>query len=595
MHSREDAASVTFTLERQPEHHQAKPVFVVQPGRDRWSRKIEFLLSSIGFCVGYGNIWRFPYICFKNGGGAFLIPYFLFLGICGIPILFLEQCVGQLTQSEPVHAWNKLCPLLRGIGFASIAVSFLVSIYYNVIISWSMFYFFQAFNENIPWVGCLHPWNTPNCYVRNASNINSSGDSGVSSSREFLVEEVLKISSGIGEPGPLNVPITISLLVAWVLVYFCVWKGVRTIGKVAYVTTTAPYVVLIILFFRGVTLPGAKDGLLFYLVPSWERLGDPQVWIDVAAQVLLSLGMGMGVNLTFASYNNKQNDIMKDAFVISIANSATSVFAGFAIFSILGFVAGQQGKGIEDIASQGPGFVFIAFPAALAQLPIPHLWSVLFFVMLITLGLDSQFGKVEMLAACVIEQFPRFFSRFREMVVLLICAILFALGLSCVTHGGVYVIRLLEFFSAGVSLFFIVLLELIVVGWIYGADRFSCDVEDMIGRPISRWWSIFWKFISPLSVLGVLVFSLYNYTGIKYDDYTYPLWAEIVGWLITAASILLVPLLILKTVVDICCRGQGGGEIAQNLHEAIFVPDEIRASNVKHTEAGSLSPVYLSA
>ncbi|KAL9967788.1 hypothetical protein ACROYT_G026081 [Oculina patagonica] len=563
-----------------------------EQGRDRWSRKIEFLFACIGFCVGYGNIWRFPYMCFKNGGGAFLIPYLLFLTFGGVPIFFLEQCVGQFTQSEPVHAWTKLCPLLRGIGFASIAVSFLVSVYYNVIMAWSLYYFYQAFKTDIPWVGCHHPWNTPDCYVFNASNPNASG---ASPSREFLVEEVLRITSGIDEPGSLNGPVTISLFVAWILVYFCIWKGVRTTGKVVYVTATAPYFILVILFFRGVTLPGAKDGIMFYLVPSWERLGDPKVWIDAAAQVLYSLAMGLGVNLTFASYNNKKNNILKDALIISITNCATSIFAGFAIFSILGFIAGQQGKNIEDIASQGPGLAFIAYPAALAQLPVPQAWAVLFFLMLIMLGLDSQFGQVEIVAACLIEHYPQKLNRFRELVVLVLCVLLFLMGFSCVTNGGIYVFNLFDSFSAGLSLLFIVFLELIVVAWIYGADRFSRDVEDMIGHPLSKWWLICWKYISPLMVLGILMFSLIKYTRIKYEDYVYPPWGEAVGWLITVASILFVPLLIIKTIVDIYWRENGGENTSQRLHEAIFVPEEKQGTELKHLEANSQPPVYLSA
>ncbi|KAM7447968.1 hypothetical protein ABFA07_003876 [Porites harrisoni] len=586
-----DSGSVTFTLERKPEHHEEKPVFVVEKeGRDRWSRKVEFLFACIGFCVGYGNMWRFPYMCFKNGGGAFLIPYLLFLAFGGVPIFFLEQCVGQFTQSEPVHAWNKLCPLLRGLGFASIAVSFLVSVYYNVIMAWSLFYFYQAFKKDIPWVGCHHPWNTPDCYVYNASNPNASGSSP---SREFLVKETLKISSGIDQPGSLNVPITISVLVAWILVYFCIWKGVRTTGKVVYVTATAPYVILVILFFRGVTLPGAKDGLVFYLVPSWERLADPKVWIDAAAQVLYSLAMGMGVNLTFASYNNKNNNILKDSLIISITNCATSVFAGFAIFSILGFIAGQQGKSVADVASQGPGLAFIAYPAALAELPVPQAWAVLFFFMLIMLGLDSQFGQVEIVAACIIEHYPRKLSRYRELVVLVICVILFLLGLSCVTEGGIYVFNLFDSFSAGLSLLFIVFLELIVVAWIYGAERFARDVEDMIGHPISKWWLICWKYLSPLMVLGILLFSLIKSSRIKYEDYVYPAWGEAVGWIIAATSMLFVPILIVKTIVDIYCFEKGGASSAQTLHTAIFVPKEFNAMEMKHVEGGIEPPVYI--
>lgn len=155
--------------------------------------------------------------------------------------------------------------------------------------------------------------------------------------------------------------------------------------------------------------------------------------------------------------------------------------------------------------------------------------------------------------------------------------------------------NLFDSFSAGLSLLFIVFLELIVVAWIYGADRFSRDVEDMIGRPISKWWLICWKYLSPLMVLGILLFSLIKHSRIKYEEYVYPLWGEVLGWLITAASMLMVPFLIVKTFVDIYCCGKGGKGWAQKLHETMFVPYETSATELKHIEAGSQSPVYLSS
>ncbi|KAK3736140.1 hypothetical protein QZH41_015529, partial [Actinostola sp. cb2023] len=449
------------------------PVVVVDNAAERserWGRKAEFIFACVGFVVGYGNIWRFPYMCFKNGGGAFLVPYLLFLVLAGVPLFVLEQSVGQYTQAGPINAWRKICPLLSGIGYSMIAVSFLVSVYYNVIMTWSLYYFYYSFHALLPWVGCDHDWNTDNCLVYNSSNPNATG---VSSSREFFVYHVLKISKGIDQPGPLNTPVTLCLLAAWVIVYFCIFKGVRTTGKVVYVTATAPYIILIIFFFRGVTLPGAKNGILFYLIPSFTRLSDPKVWIDAATQILYSLALGLGVHLTFASYNPRKNNIIRDSMLIAIINCVTSVFAGLVIFSVVGFMAHQMNKSVEEVASQGNVLDRLK---GTTQVAVPP-WTIM---------RDSR------------KYFPDKLSRYRELVVLGVCLVLFLLGLSCVTHGGIYVFNLFDSMSAGLSLLFIVMAELIAVAWLFGAERFAKEIQEMTGRPVWRWWVWCWKYIVPV-------------------------------------------------------------------------------------------------
>ncbi|CAB3999928.1 Sodium- and chloride-dependent GABA transporter 1 [Paramuricea clavata] len=509
-------------------------------GRERWSRKIEFLLACIGFAVGYGNFWRFPYMCFKNGGGAFLIPYLLCLILAGVPVFLMEMSIGQVMQTNAVKAWKHLCPLFGGIGYANMVISFMVSIYYNVILAWSCYYFFNSFKANLPWVGCDHPWND-DCFVYNKSNPNATG---VSSSREFYVHNVLKITDGIDNPGEMNWEMFGCLLLAWVLVYFCIWKGIRTTGKVVYVTATAPYIILIILFFRGVTLDGAKDGILYFVKPQFHRLTDFKVWVDAASQIMYSLAIGLGVLLGFSSYNDKKNPTLyRDAILISIINCSTSIFAGFVIFSVVGNMAASQGKSVTEVASQGPGLVFIAYPEALSKLPIPQFWSVIFFLMLITLGLDSQFGQVEVLCGVIIEKYPKKLRPYKELVVLAVCFVLFLLGIACVTQGGIYVFNLLDSFAAGVCLIFVVIFELLVVGWAFGGRTWVDEIYSLTGTRIHTWWIICWKYISLFLVVGVFLFSLIKYPekGITYEKYRYPVWAEILGWFIAGLPMLCIP------------------------------------------------------
>ncbi|XP_058962915.2 sodium- and chloride-dependent GABA transporter 1-like [Pocillopora verrucosa] len=520
--------------------------------REHWGRKLEFLFACIGFAVGYGNFWRFPYMCFRNGGGAFLIPYVCFLLLGGIPLFFMELSIGQILQAGPIKAWAKISPLFSGVGIAMVTVSFLVSVYYNVILAWSIYYLYNSFKPDIPWVGCHHTWNTDSCYeVGSKSNITNT--TRVSSSREFFIHNVLDMSEGINEPGHMNLKLVACLFVAWVLVYFCIWKGIRTTGKVVYVTATLPYVFLIILFIRALTLPGSSSGMVYYVTPVWSRLADPKVWIDAASQILYSLTIGFGVLIGFASYNKKENNVYKDALVISLVNCCTSLFAGFVVFAVVGHMAYIQGSTPAEVASQGPGLVFIVYPATLAELPAPQIWSVIFFLMLITLGLDSQFGQVEVVAAAIIDQYPEILHRYREVVVLAVCLIMFVLGLPCVTQGGIYVFNLLDSFSAGISLLFLVIFELMVVGWIYGAQNFAEKIARTIGYPVSKWWVICWKFVSPVMVIGIFLFSVIKYQPLTYEERPYPKWAEGLGWIIACASMLCVPI----TAVKVLCNAEG--------------------------------------
>ncbi|EDO31545.1 predicted protein [Nematostella vectensis] len=542
--------------------------------RETWGKKADFLLSCIGFAVGLGNVWRFPYLCYANGGGAFLLPYLIMLVLCGMPMFFMELSAGQYFSLGPIGVWGAICPLFRGIGFASIVISFLVCVYYNVIIAWCLYFLAVSFRSEVLWKHCDNWWNTDNCYAgripesmscslgsgSNNSLVNSTlanatvlaanatnatteclfPENQVSPSLEFWENYILRLSDGIGEAGEIRWQILVCLILAWVGVYFCMWKGVKSSGKVVYFTATFPYLVLFILFVRGVTLPGADKGIAFYLKPEWHRLKDPKVWVAAATQIFYSLGIGFGSLVAMGSYNKFHNNIFKDAISISLINCGTSVFAGFVIFSTLGFMSHVLNKPIEEVANSGPGLAFVVYPEAIAQMPISPLWAILFFFMILTLGLDSQFGMMEAVITGIIDEYPVCRKR-KELFIAVACFLCFLLGITNVTQGGAYVLNLFDYQSGGVSLLFLGFFETVCLAWIYGADRFSKDIEDMVGSRPAAWWRFTWKFCAPTVMAGIFFYSIIFWQGVSYGSYKYPQWAEFFGWVIALSSMLFIP------------------------------------------------------
>ncbi|EDO28939.1 predicted protein, partial [Nematostella vectensis] len=372
-------------------------VLAVEPKREQWGHKAEFILSCVGYAVGLGNIWRFPYLCFKNGGASFLIPYGSMLLFCGIPIFYMELALGQFLRKGASKAWASVCPAAAGIGVAMMMVSGFISIYYNVIIAWSLLYLWNSLAKEIPFKHCKNPWNTLLC--RDADTNVTCASLGLdrnctlqftTPSEEFWTNKILHSSSGVEQVGEVRYDLATALLIAWIVVYLCVSRGIRSSGKIAYFSATFPYFILMVLIVRGATLPGAYQGVLFYLSPDFSRLADPQTWIDAASQIFFSLSVGLGGLIVFGSYNNRRNNCEADAITVSLINCVTSFVGGFATFTVLGFMAHSTGLDVKEVVSSGPGLAFVAYPESIARMPVSPLWAILFFFMLFLLGIDSQ-------------------------------------------------------------------------------------------------------------------------------------------------------------------------------------------------------------
>ncbi|XP_074646895.1 sodium- and chloride-dependent glycine transporter 1-like [Tubulanus polymorphus] len=573
--------------------------------RGNWSGKLDFILSCLGFAVGLGNVWRFPYMCYRNGGGAFFIPYLIMMSLVGIPLFFMELSLGQFTSSGPLTCWG-FCPIFKGIGIAMVIVSGLVCIYYNMIIAYALFYLFASFTGDLPWKHCDRSWNTKDCslnlplvkcnesaqvklyngtcYIgRQLVGIyddelykNITKKRRIPPSEEYYNHRMLHITNSINETTEPYWELVLCLLLAWVIVFFCLIKGIKSSGKVVYFTALFPYVVLVILFFRGVTLPNASEGIFFYIVPKWKKLLDASVWNDAAVQIFFSLSNCWGGLITLASYNKFNNNALRDTLIVTLGNCGTSIFAGFVIFSFLGYMAGIMNTTVEKVASSGAGLAFIVYPAAVTYMPVSPLWAILFFIMLLLLGLDSQFAMMETVVTAIIDKYPEKLRSKKLLTILVFSLIFFLLGLTLCTGSGPYWLQLMDSYAGGWTLLVIGLCECIGIGWIYGWDRYFSDIGIMMGRRPTIWWRMTWQFITPILIVAVLLFAWIDYSPARYGEQAYPVWADTIGWFMTISAVIWIPILIIYQIVV------QKGSFVERLKAAVRVSDDWGPALPKH-------------
>uniref|UniRef100_UPI00398E619B sodium- and chloride-dependent neutral and basic amino acid transporter B(0+)-like n=1 Tax=Pristiophorus japonicus TaxID=55135 RepID=UPI00398E619B len=551
--------------------------------RGNWSSKTDYLLSVIGSAVGLGNVWRFPYLAYRNGGGVFLIPYTLMLVLAGMPIFFLESSFGQFASLGPVAVW-KAVPMLQGVGITTVLFCVIADISYNCIIAYSLFYLFASLQSPLPWANCFSWWGAdetcsrtpkdPLCNLTlddgyfeivnttwlQANNETCRNGSEIyiphqSPSEQYWNKVALRRTSSMDETGEIVWHLALSLLLAWLIVGAALSKGIKSSGKVVYFTATFPYVVLIILLIRGVTLEGAYKGIEFYIGSrsDFSKLADTEVWKDAAVQIFFSSSVGCGTLITLSSYNKFHNNCFADAIIVCVVNCATSVFAGFAIFSVLGHMAHVQDKPVSEVAQSGFGLAFIAYPEALAQLPWAPLWSILFFFMLLTLGLDTQFANIEKIITILLDRFPQFLRSKRLYLTTGICLLFYFLSLVNVTQAGIYWMHLIDHFCVGWGLIISVLLELIGLSWIYGINRFIEDIEMMIGEKnwlFWLWWRACWFLISPCLLAAVFFWSFVTFAPPTHGPVEYPVWAIILGWCMIIFCMMWIPIFAIVRIVQ---------------------------------------------
>ena len=479
--------------------------------RQRWSSRTVFVLAAIGSAVGLGNVWRFPYLAGKYGGGAFLIPYLTALLLVGLPLLMLEFAIGQKTQQGVTGAFKRLHPSFQGFGLAAVLTGFTITAYYAVVMAWTLIYFFNAFR--LSWSG---------------------------NAEQYFFDSVLRLSAGVGQIGGVNLPILAALAAVWVMIYFCVWRGVQSEGKVVLYSVPLPIILLGVLLVRAVTLPGFLAGWRLYLTPVWSILADPEVWSAAFSQIFFTLSLAMGIMVAYTSYKDSDNDIAQDTWTTALANSAISLFSGFVVFGVLGYMAWRTTTPITELAASGPGLAFVVFPQALSLMPLPGLFSALFFLMLLSLGIDSAFSLVEAVNTVLIDRFPHWRI---EQVSIWVCLAGLVSGLIYTTQAGLYFLDITDHFVTHYNLMLIAIAQSVLGGWVYGAEPLRRYINTVSDWRIGPWWSISVKFIVPITLTALLAAQFATDLHAPYEGY--PLWALGIGWLavLIPVGIMVAPLL----------------------------------------------------
>ncbi|VDK80585.1 unnamed protein product [Dibothriocephalus latus] len=357
--------------------------------REKWRRNLDFLFACIGFSIGFGNVWRFPFLCFKNGGGAFLIPYFISCFLVGIPMFFLEVSVGQLMSRGGPAAWE-IIPLFKGVGYAGVFVLFCLNCYYNVILAWIIFYLFASVTSSLPWTTCDNWWNTENChdFTNGFADTNSSLYMADPVS-EYWEHRVLGLSAGIDTVGTVRWELALCLLVTWAVVFLCIFQGIHESSKVCSILSTLVFPVPFI-SKKAETQNTLLHRTLPYYSDAHSADSNCNVWSDAGTQIFFSYSISVGTLTALGSYNDFHHNSFRDTGIFAFLNTCVSFIAGCIIFTTLGYMSETSGIPIARVAEAGPGLAFVAYPKALSTMPLSPLWSVLFFLILLLLGLDSQ-------------------------------------------------------------------------------------------------------------------------------------------------------------------------------------------------------------
>uniref|UniRef100_A0A673C996 Transporter n=1 Tax=Sphaeramia orbicularis TaxID=375764 RepID=A0A673C996_9TELE len=572
------------------------------PARAGWNSKLEYFLAQVGFSVGLGNVWRFPYLCHQNGGGAFLLLYVLLMLVVGIPLFFLELAAGQAIRQGSIGVWKYISPRLAGIGYSSCVVCFFVALYYNVILAWSLFYLGNSFQQPLPWEECPQEGNVT---VKECEKS--------SPTSYFWYREALDITDSIDETGSFNPYIVCCLLAAWTIVCLGMFKGIKSSVKVMYFSSIFPYIVLFCFLIRGLMLDGAMEGITYMFYPKLEIWKDIQVWRQAATQVFFALGLGFGSIIAYSSYNPKNNNCHRDAYTVSFINFLTSVLATLVVFAVLGFRAknkvmeciqfnsGYVEKSLMPVFNisdpksvntqhysswfqqhgskipgnltacsletemqkgvEGTGLAFIAFTEAMTLLPGSPFWSALFFLMLLNLGLSTMFGTMEGILAPLKDRFKTLANNKTKLTVFS-CIIGFVIGLLFTQRCGNYFVTMFDDYSATLPLIIVVVFETFSVSWLYGADRFLDDIQGMLGWRPHVIYKYLWKYICLLAMLGLLLatiirmgikpptYKAWNQEKASEEDLEYPGWALAVLALLIIFAMMPVPLGFIHTVLQ---------------------------------------------
>ncbi|MBD3345767.1 MAG: sodium-dependent transporter [Chitinivibrionales bacterium] len=485
--------------------------------RPQWQTGIGFLFAAIGSAVGLGNIWRFPYVVYENGGGAFLIPYFVALITAGIPILMLEFALGHKKKASAPKAFRIIDERWEWLGWWAVTfVMFGIVMYYIVVIGWCINFLFFSFGR---------VWgDDPNAFFFNtflkASDVGTEG----------LWKGALSF----------RLPIVGAVLFVWIVNWFITFKGIeKGIEKAVKIMMPVLFIVTVTIIVWSLFLEGAGDGIRHYVTPDFKKVLNKEVWIAAYGQIFFSLSLGFGIMIAYASYLPKKANVFKNSLIVGFTNSLYEVFAGFGVFSVLGYMALKQNATIQEVVTSGIGLAFVAYPKAMSLLPLGNVFGVLFFFLLAIAGVSSSISIIEAFTSAVIDKF----NFPRKKVITITCVVGACGSMLFATRTGIYWLDIVDHFLNHYGLITVGVVESLIIGWIYRTDQLKLHIVSQLGLSgrrhkifnyiILRLWMYCIRFITPIALGIAIVNSLMQEFVEPYGGY--PISSIIilgVGWIL---------------------------------------------------------------
>ncbi|MDO5651878.1 MAG: sodium-dependent transporter [Moraxella sp.] len=469
--------------------------------RESWSARSGFIMAAIGSAVGLGNIWRFPYVSYENGGGAFFIPYLIALMTAGFPLLFLDYLVGQKYHGAPPTAYRRMVKSAEGIGWWQVVVCTIIGVYYASVLSWAGQYTIYATTQ---------AWNQ--------------GES----TEAFFFSNYLQNASVMGfEFVPT---LFIGLVIVWAVVLFIMYggirKGVELSNKIFIPLLVVMFAVMVV---RAVSLPGSITGLQTFFEPNWAKMADPKVWLAAYGHVFFSMSIGFGIMVTYSSYLKKNANLTGSGLVVGFANSSFELLAGMGIFSVLGFMAAQSGQPVSEVVSGGIGLAFIAFPNIISTMGnAGTIIGVLFFGSLFIAGLTSMASILQVPISAMQDKFG--WSKNKAVTIIGgSCAVVSTLMFS--TTSAITFVDVIDHFTNNIGIVFGAILSIIWVTWLNRRlmPKFIKHINAISSFKVGAGWNFMLTVVTPAALIITLVLSLYSLLTKGYGDY--PVMTQVVfGW-----------------------------------------------------------------
>lgn len=479
--------------------------------REAFGSRNVFILSAIGSAVGLGNIWRFPYVAYEGGGGAFLIPYLCALLTAGIPLLFFDYAIGHRFRGSAPLAFRRIHRAAEPLGWWQVLICVVIAVYYAVIVAWAAMY--TWFSAQLTW--------------------------GAGNENDFFFTDFLQ-SADVAATGVSTdfVPqVGIPLILVWLVVIVIMALGVkRGIGRANMVLMPLLTVMFAILVVQSLFLPGAMEGLNAFFTPNWEALADPGVWASAYGHIFFSLSVAFGIMVTYSSYLKRKTDLTGSGLVVAFANSGFEILAGIGVFAALGFMAQAQGTDVSGVASSGIGLAFVAFPTIVSQATGGSIIGVLFFGALVFAGITSLISILEVIVAALQDKLG--WGRVRTTLTVSIPLAVISMALFSTTTA-LTVLDTADAFVNAFGIMAVALVAVIVVAWVF--HKLPVLKEHLDRRssfPVGRIWMLLVGVLAPVVLGYLLVSELITKISEPYGGY--PTWfLGIFGWGMVIALIVI--------------------------------------------------------